>query len=174
MHRDLIMLFNLRGNVRFHYNGKFIHDGKKMHYSGGTVAMSYIDHDKVSLPELVGHLKDHCAVLDGTLLHWLFLERELHDGLRALVDDKACLDMLRCTEDGFYAEVYVEAPVGQEISYDEATTGSEVEESEYEDEMDGESEDEARIEALPQDADLGSGARHLVPYSSQSGVIVHN
>ena len=107
-------------NVRFHYNGEFLHDGKKMHYCGGTMAMSYIDHDKVSIPKLIGHLKDHCTVLDGTLLHWLFPGRELHDGLRALVDDKACLDMLRCTDDGFFAEVYVEAPAAQEISDDEA------------------------------------------------------
>ena len=94
-------------NVRFHYNGEFLHDGKKMHYCGGTVAMSYIDHNKVSLPELTGHLKDHNTVLDGTLLHWLIPGRELHDGLRALVDDKACLDMLRCTDDGFFLQKYM-------------------------------------------------------------------
>jgi len=133
-------------NVRFHYNGEFLHNGKKMHYCGGTVATSYIDHDKVSLPELLGHLKDHCTVLDCTLLHWLIPRRELYNGLRALVDDKACLDMLRCTDDGFFAEVYVEAPAAQEISDDEACNGSEDEESDYEDEMDAESEDEAEME----------------------------
>jgi alpha-galactosidase len=83
-------------NVRFHYNEEFLHDGKKMHYCGGTVSMSYIDHDKVSIPELVGHY----TILDGT--DWLIPGRELHDGLRVRVDDKACLDMLRCTDDGFF------------------------------------------------------------------------
>jgi alpha-galactosidase len=72
----------------------------------------------------------------------------------------------------FFAEVYVEAPAAQEISNDEAGTGSEDEESDYEDEMDVDSEDEAGMEdeeeALPQDADLGSGARHIVPYNPRS------
>jgi hypothetical protein len=52
--------------------------------------MSYIDRDKISLPEVVGHLRDHCNVHDGVLLHWLFPGKELHDGLRVLVDDKVC------------------------------------------------------------------------------------
>ena len=55
--------------VRFHFDGEFINDGDKLHYFGGSEGMSYIDRDKVSLPELVGHLKDHCVVLDGSLLH---------------------------------------------------------------------------------------------------------
>ena len=42
--------------------------------------------------------------------------------------------------------------------------------------MDAESEDEAGMEdeeeALPEDVDLGSTTRHIVPYSPQSGVIV--
>ena len=37
--------------VRFFYNGEFIRDGKMVHYCGGSQAMSYIDRDKVSLPE---------------------------------------------------------------------------------------------------------------------------
>ena len=44
-------------SVRFHFNGEFISAGKKLFYSGGREQMSYIDRDKVSLPEIVGHLK---------------------------------------------------------------------------------------------------------------------
>jgi len=43
--------------------------------------MSYIDRDKVSLPEVVGHLRDHLNVSEGVLLHWLFPGMELHNGL---------------------------------------------------------------------------------------------
>ena len=57
--------------VRFHFNGEFINVGADLYYCGGNDAMSHIDRDKISLPELVGHLKDHCVVLDGALLHWL-------------------------------------------------------------------------------------------------------
>lgn len=94
--------------VRFHYSGEFINDGKRVHYCGGKEAMSGIERDKVSLPEIVGHLRDHCEVYDGTLLHWLFPGKELHDGLRVLVDDKACLNMCNCIVDRGVAEIYVE------------------------------------------------------------------
>jgi len=70
--------------VRFHFNGEFIKSGSDLQYCGGNVAMAYIDRDKVSLPELVGHLKDHCVVLDGTLLHWLVPGKELKSGLELL------------------------------------------------------------------------------------------
>ncbi|KAG2642547.1 hypothetical protein PVAP13_2KG196736, partial [Panicum virgatum] len=43
--------------VRFHLGGEFLNDGKKLHYCGGKEAMSDIDRDKISLPELVGHLR---------------------------------------------------------------------------------------------------------------------
>ena len=58
--------------------------------------MSYIDRDKVLLPEIVGHLRDHYSVYEGGLLHWLFPEKELEDGLRVLFDDDACLKMSQC------------------------------------------------------------------------------
>ena len=67
--------------VRFHFNGEFIQAGKKLHYCGGSEAMSSIDRDKVSLPEFLGHLKDHCNVEDGTLMHWLVPRKELTNGL---------------------------------------------------------------------------------------------
>ncbi len=63
--------------VRFHFNGEFVNRGRQKLYCGGREAMSYIDSDKVSLPELFGHLKDHCKFVDGTLLHWLFPGEEI-------------------------------------------------------------------------------------------------
>ena len=50
--------------VRFHFNGEFVNRGRQKLYCGGREAMSYIDRDKVSLPELFGHLKDHCKFVD--------------------------------------------------------------------------------------------------------------
>ena len=48
--------------VRFHFGGDFVCHGKKKSYVGGREPMSYIDRDKVSLPEIVGHLRDHWNV----------------------------------------------------------------------------------------------------------------
>ena len=42
-----------------------------MYYLGGQVEVSYIDRDKVSLPEVMGHLNDHWTIEEGALLHWL-------------------------------------------------------------------------------------------------------
>jgi len=52
--------------------------------------LSFIDRDKMSLPKVVGHLRDHCNVKEGTMLHWLFPGTNMSTGLRALVDDKVC------------------------------------------------------------------------------------
>jgi hypothetical protein len=101
--------------VRFHFNGDFINDGKNVHYIGGIQELSYIDRDKVSLPEVVGHLKDHCIVREGTLLHWLFPRKELRNGLRVLMDDKSCQDMSDAIVGGV-AKIFVEAPTMVEIS----------------------------------------------------------
>ena len=125
--------------VRFHFNGEFLNDGKKVHYCGGRDAMSYIDRDKLSLPEIVGHLHDHCEVKEGTLLHWLFPGKDLSTGLRVLVDDKACQCMSDSIVEGGVAEVYVEDPIDAEISDDEAVGDGG---SDYEHEMEQTSEED--------------------------------
>jgi hypothetical protein len=79
--------------VRFHFNGQFVKIGNRLDYFGGLEAMSHIERDKVSLPEVVGHLKDHCTISEGALLHWLFPGKELDSGLRVLLDDNACIQM---------------------------------------------------------------------------------
>lgn len=147
--------------VRFYYNGEFLNDGKKLHYCGGSVAMSYIERDKVSLPEVVGHLKDHCVVTDGTLLHWLVPRKDLTTGLRAMVDDKTCLDMARTIEEGCVAEIYVEAAAVQDLSDDERAMNEDADGADMEDEDDAESEDEAQMQEVEEvgleDAAMGAG-----------------
>ena len=70
--------------------------------------MSFIERDKISLPEVIGHLEDHYNASDPVLLHWLFPGKDLLNGLRVLVDDKACLDMSECVTNGGFADVFVE------------------------------------------------------------------
>jgi len=95
--------------VRFHYGGEFGFDGKRMQYIGGFEGLSYIDRDLISLPELVGHLKDHVVVVDGVLLHWLCPGKTLDVGLRVLHDDSVCLTMSECVKGTEFAEVFVES-----------------------------------------------------------------
>ncbi len=66
---------------------------------------------KFALPEIFGHLKDHCKIVDGTLLRWLFPREELGTGLRVLMDDKLCGFMSDCISEGGVAEVYAEEPI---------------------------------------------------------------
>lgn len=96
--------------VRFQFGGHFDYDGHDLHYIGGRVEMSYIERDKVSLPELTGFLANHVALTkeDNIDLHWLFLGTELGCGLRRLADDKTCLYMSDCTTEGGVAEIYVQ------------------------------------------------------------------
>jgi alpha-galactosidase len=64
--------------VRFHFNGEFLRNSNGLFYVGGTQAMSYIDRDKLSLPEVVGHLHDHFNVKEGTNVA-LAISRERHE-----------------------------------------------------------------------------------------------
>ena len=45
--------------VRFHFNGDFVIDGSKVKYCNGDWGLPHIDKDKLSIPELEGHLLDH-------------------------------------------------------------------------------------------------------------------
>ena len=99
--------------VSFHFLEEFINHANKLHYVGGREAVSCIDRDLVSLPEIVGHLKDNCKVEEGSMLHWLFPGAELSKGLRALIDDKAYLHMADCMTDGGVADIYVKAWCGR-------------------------------------------------------------
>lgn len=103
--------------VRFHFNGEFVTSGREKKYCGGREALSYIDRDKISLPEIFGHLRDHCKVMEGTMLHWLFPGKDLNSGLRALLDDTVCKLMADCIDDLGVAEVYAEEPTIVDLCY---------------------------------------------------------
>lgn len=103
--------------VRFHFNGEFVTSGREKKYCGGREALSYIDRDKISLPEIFGHLRDHCKVMEGTMLHWLFPGKDLNSGLRALLDDTVCKLMEDCIDDLGVAEVYAEEPTIVDLCY---------------------------------------------------------
>jgi alpha-galactosidase len=112
--------------VRFHFNGEFISSrNNHLFYCGGKQEISYIHRDKVSLPKIWGHLKDHCCnVEDGALLHWLYPGKDLINGLRVLVDDTSCIQMADTIMKGEVAEIYVEAPqheAGDDLGHESAS-----------------------------------------------------
>jgi hypothetical protein len=114
--------------VRFHLGGQFDFDGHDLHYIGGRVEMPHIERDKLSLPELRGHLGDHVVLTPehNVDFHWLFPGSELSNGLRKISDDKTCIFMSECIIDGGVAKLYVEIynNVGGDVymwSCDEAT-----------------------------------------------------
>lgn len=119
--------------VMFHYSGDFFDDTKILHYYGGREGMSYIDRDKLSLPEVKSHLKDHCEEVELVLMHWLFPGKVLKKGLRVLIDDKTCQTMADCITDGGVVDIFVEA-----VGVDAASDGvgdKEDECSDWEDEV---------------------------------------
>ncbi|TVU45368.1 hypothetical protein EJB05_04855, partial [Eragrostis curvula] len=128
--------------VKFYLGGEFVHQRDIVDYVGGDEAMSHVERDKVSLPEIVGHLKDHMTITDKDTihLHWLFPGKELNNGLRPLSDDKVCIYMSECiTEDGV-ADIYAEVI---------HVSSKEEEESDYENEMSDSDSEEGGIVAVP-------------------------
>lgn len=123
--------------VRFYLGGQFVHYEDSTNYIGGDEAISHIDRDKVSLPEIVGHLKDHMVITekDNIYLHWLFPSKELNNGLRMLSDDKVCEYMSECITDGAVADVYAEVIHESEDEDDESDYEYEMEETNSEDDV---------------------------------------
>jgi len=99
--------------VRFHYGGEFLTVGGHLQYFGGSTGMSAIDVDKLSLPEIEGHLADHMATDGRVQLHWLYPGMGLGEGLRLLHDDNACCEIPKHIGDGGVADIYVEVPAVQ-------------------------------------------------------------
>lgn len=139
--------------VRYHWGGEFINDGKVLYYCGGSEAISFIELDKISLPGIMDHLRCHCNVGEGVLLHWLFPGKELKDGLRVLVDDNSCLYMSECIVDGGVVDIYVEGPAVQELSDDtglhESHFQNELADMEDGENVDIQTCDEMQIELIP-------------------------
>lgn len=59
-------------NVRFHFGGQFVRMGPNLDYVGGDEAMSEIERDKLSLPELKGYLGDHVPLKESMKIYFLF------------------------------------------------------------------------------------------------------
>ncbi|KAK8462534.1 hypothetical protein SEVIR_1G223532v4 [Setaria viridis] len=94
--------------VRFHFGGEFTLSPGKSQYVRGRSAMSYIEMDKLSLPEIIGHLGDHMSSSDVLHLHWLRPGKELVNGLILLADDASCQMMRDHITTGGVADIYVE------------------------------------------------------------------
>lgn len=101
--------------IRFHFGGAFVGSGRELKYDGGRTTISHVELDKLSLPEIKGHLADHVVSSDVSRLHWLGPRNKLCDGLILLVDDASCKFMADHITDGGIAEVYVE-DVAMEIN----------------------------------------------------------
>jgi alpha-galactosidase len=94
--------------VRFHFNGNFVVDGSKMLYCNGDWGVSHIEKDKISIPELEGHMLDHTTFPRSVRMHWLPYGAELNSGMRLLVDDKSCLDMIIQLGTNRVVDIYTE------------------------------------------------------------------
>lgn len=133
MHVGLVKLIGMdlldKLVVRYHFDGEFVTYGREKKYCGDREALSYIERDKVSLPEIFGHLRDHCKVMEGTMLHWLFPSKDLNSGLRALLDDKVCKFISDCTDEIGVAEVYAEEPVVVDLCHSSDDSSYEADES---------------------------------------------
>lgn len=94
--------------IRFHFGGDFRSSVGKLEYVGGRTEMSFVEIDKLSLPEIKGELAEHVQGSDFVRLHWLRPRKELPDGLMLLVDDGSIKLMAGHMSDGGVAEIYVE------------------------------------------------------------------
>ena len=94
--------------VRFHFLGEFVNEGRNLQYVGGRTAMSHVDRDKISLPEIKGHLADHASLKENWRLHWLYPGLPLYAGLSLLLNDVSCLRMSTYIKDGMVVDIYVE------------------------------------------------------------------
>ena len=112
--------------IRFHYGGEFLTVGGHLQYFGGTTGMAHIELDKISLPEIEGHLADFRSVESGVQMHWLFPRLDMDEGLRLLHDDNACCKMAEHITDGGVADIYVEGVVLEvealEVDFDKVST----------------------------------------------------
>jgi hypothetical protein len=97
--------------IRFHFEGGFSYVGEHLQYVGGSIGMSHVEIDKISLPEIMGHLEDHVRRTDVMRLHWLRPGKLLANGLMLLFDDVSCQAMANHLTDSGVAEIYVEEVV---------------------------------------------------------------
>jgi len=92
--------------VRFHFNGVFVLDGSSVQYCNGDEGVSHIDKDKLSIPQLEGHLMDHTTFKRSVRMYWLPFGAAVNTGMRMLVDDKSCLDMVDAIGSNGAVDIY--------------------------------------------------------------------
>ena len=92
--------------VRFHFNGVFVLDGSSVQYCNGDEGVSHIGKDKLSIPELEGHLMDHKTFKRSIRMYWLPFGAAVNTGMRMLVDDKSCLDMVDAIGSNGAVDIY--------------------------------------------------------------------
>ena len=78
--------------------------------------MSEVELDKISYPEIKGHLADHVTHSSCYRLHWLKPGCQLSDGLLLLTDDASCQWMADNMTDGGAADIYVEEVYGMQCA----------------------------------------------------------
>ncbi|CAO2146679.1 unnamed protein product [Urochloa humidicola] len=94
--------------VRFHFNGVFVHDGSSLQYCNGDEGVSHIEKDKLSIPELEGYLVDHTTFKRAVRMYWLPFDAVVSTGMRLLVDDKSCLNMMDALGSDGVVDIYTE------------------------------------------------------------------
>jgi hypothetical protein len=119
--------------VRFHFDGVFVVDGSTVQYCNGTEGVLHIEKDKLSIPELEGHLLDHTTFKRSVRMYWLPFGAAVSSGMRLLVDDKSCLDMVDSigsdgavdiyielidVDMGAYSETNIQDGIGDEVVFD--------------------------------------------------------
>jgi hypothetical protein len=136
--------------IRFHYGGSFSHVGGAQHYVGGTIADSWIDMDRLSYFEVVGHLADHYTTNSVLKLYWLIPGKHESNGLVLLVDDESCKNMAAHHKGMKVVDMYVEE-AAMELNADDQDIWF------GDDEGVG---DEGHVDL--EDADKGKGKAHAV------------
>jgi hypothetical protein len=92
---------------------------------GGDEEMSEIERDKLSLQEVIGHLKDHMQFKESMKIYFHVPGEELADGLLFLSNDYSCVKMSDYVCIGGVADLYVEYHGEQEN--DHSSSGSDFE-----------------------------------------------
>jgi hypothetical protein len=80
-----------------------------MLYCNGDCGVSHIEKDNISILELEGNLLDHTTFPRSVRMYWLPYGAELNSGMRLLVDDKSCLDMITELGTATAVDIYTES-----------------------------------------------------------------
>ncbi|KAE8817178.1 hypothetical protein D1007_05389 [Hordeum vulgare] len=159
-------------NVRFHFGGEFIRIGPSLDYVGGDTAMSLVERDKLSLPELKGFLADHLTVKESMKLYFLMPGRDLVNGLLFLYTDEGCMKMSDYITDAGVDDIYVEYS-GEQDDADEEDSTSDFEKDELHDLVNNGSEGEPDAVITAEEEDVMQSNVQQVGSVQKSGILEH-